>query len=507
MPNRPPRNASRSLLIGGVAFSLLFLFLLFSGRLSSASSAAQVDQFRIGERLTYAVDFGKLNNVAYVELFTASKGRIGETEAVELRARVKTLDLLSAAFYLVDESRTIYAAPDSGLPLYIARTQYIGGLPRENIQNYLSAPTVNYDIVTLIYKIRQAQAAGSFNLYEDDKVYPVTFQVTATERIKTDAGEFDTNVYSVQSEYLVELGIRDLRIYLSTDEAKIPAGIRFRTKKGEFRARIASIQNIEPPAEPVPTPAPISTPRPTPAPTATPRPYVDNLPLSEDLSFVLGETLEYRLTMGGQPSGSFVLQALERRQVQGEDLLLLSATVTDAPNGSPFAKGDAIRALVNPDTLGPKKFEIAMSGSLANLSQTATFDARTNTIAYRGANRVDAPVGTHSVLSLLYAMRSFNLKPSKDTSNPVNDTRVAVFWENKPTVFFLRPSEAGLLTLQGGEKVSAQQVTVTTNVPALDALNIKVWLSNDARRVPLKFSLGRYHAELVSDRVIPPRAQ
>ncbi len=118
-----------------------------------------------------------------------------------------------------------------------------------------------------------------------------------------------------------------------------------------------------------------------------------------------------------------------------------------------------------------------------------------------GTPAVEVPVGTHSILSLLYAVRSFNLKPSKDTTAPVNDTRVAVFWENRPYVFTLRPETADLITQQG-EKVSAQLVTVKTGNPQLDALNIKIWLSNDDRRFPLRISAGVYQADLVSNSVL-----
>jgi hypothetical protein len=102
-------------------------------------------------------------------------------------------------------------------------------------------------------------------------------------------------------------------------------------------------------------------------------------------------------------------------------------------------------------------------------------------------------------LSLIYAVRSFNLKPSKDTYNPINDTRVAVFWENKPYIFTLRPSTAEIIDIKG-MKISAQLISVNTGNPQLDSLNIKVWLSNDSRRLPLRFSAGQYQADLISEK-------
>lgn len=492
------------LLSGALALPAV-LFALSVASWAYPTQTEAVHAFKIGERLTYTVGFEKFSNAAYAELYTVSRGKIGDAEVVELRSRIKTLDFLSAAFYLVDESRTIYATPDTGMPLYIARTQNIGGLPKETIQNNLSAPTGNYDLITMIYRIRQSEGSGSFNIFEGERAYPVTFQLTGNEKVKTDAGEFDTTTHSVQCEYFTEIGMRELRINLSTDEAKVPVAIRFRTNKGEFRARVASIQNVEPQVEPVPTPVPISTPRPPPVPTPTPRSYIDNQPLSPDLSFVLGETLEYRISAGGQPVGTFVLQAAERRQFQAADSLLLSAVVTDASNaGGLFSKNDSIRAQVNPETLSPRKLDINLTGSLSSLNQSVLFDERTNIIAFKGSGQVESPAGTHSILSLLYALRSFNLKPSRDSTNPINDTRVAVFWESRPYIFTLRPSPADIITLNG-VKVSAQLVAITTQHPQLDSLNIKIWLSNDERRVPLRFSAGPYQADLISDKIVTPR--
>lgn len=459
--------------------------------------------FRVGERLTYTVDFEKFSNVAYAELYTVSRGKIGDIEAIELRGRAKTLDFVSAAFYLVDESRNIFATPE-GVPVYITRIRNIGGLPRETIQNNLATPTGNFDLVTMIHKIRHSEGSGSFTIFENERAYPVTFSVTGSEKIKADAGEFETTLISVQCEYFTEVGLKDFRINLSTDEAKIPVAVRFKMPKGEFRAKIASIQNVEQ-VDPSPTPAPVltTTPKPTPTPTPTPRAYEDNQPLLPELSFDLGETLEYRVLSGAEPIGSFTLKAAERKRAMGVDSLLLTATATDAGGGM-FAKGDSIKALVNPDTLAPRKLDISLTGPMANLNQSVMFDERSNMIMFSGTGQIEAPVGTHSILSLVYAIRSFNLKPSKDTSNPINDTRVAVFWENRTYIFTLRPSNAEIMSWRG-EKISAQLISISTGNPVLDAQNIKIWLSNDERRLPIKFQIGRYSAELVSERTIAPR--
>ena len=151
------RTGSFLRLLALAFLSVLFLHGMMPVRSVEAETAGS---FKVGERLTYTVGFEKFSNVAYAELHTVSRGKIGDVEAVELKARVKTLDFLSAAFYLVDEARVIFASPETGVPLYINKTRYVGGLPKESIQNNLNAPTGNFDLVTMIYKIRFSDSSG-----------------------------------------------------------------------------------------------------------------------------------------------------------------------------------------------------------------------------------------------------------------------------------------------------------------------------------------------------------
>lgn len=465
--------------------------------------------FRVHERITYNVSFGRAFNAAYAEIYAVSRGKLGGKDAVELRSKIKTLNLTSAAFYLLDQSRTTFAAADSGLPLYVLKTSTDGVAPVETIDNYLQAPTSNYDFLTMLYAARESNGSGTFNMQEDGKTHSVVFAPGASEKIKTDAGEFDTTVSSVQSEFFTQNGISDVRINFTSDEDAIPVVIRLKTAKGEFRATVASIQMIEPEGEPTPVATPVPTPLtiPTPRPTPSPTPNNDNQPLLPELSFVLGETLEYAISAGGQPVGNFILQAKERKlNTAGQDGLLLTATVSAATGQGTglFKPGDMVRTIVNPDTLSPQQIDVRFTGSLASLNQMAVFDQRTGAVIFGNTNRMEAPVGTHSMLSLLYAIRSFNLKPSKDAQNPVNDTRVAVFWDDRPYIFTLRPSDATLITLRG-EKISAQLVSINTGNPQLDQLGIKIWLSNERSRLPLRFTVGPYQADLIAESIVTPK--
>ena len=485
----------RLTLLGGL--SSAFVFLIVSVVMVGAQSPPN---FRVGEKLTYNISFGKFADGGYAELYVVSRGKLGSKDAVEIRSRMKTAGLVSSSFLLLDENRTVFVSPDTGMPLYIRRVTNDGPLPKDTVNNYLTDVVSHFDLITLIYKAREAGIPGTYTFLEGEQLYTAGFQNTAAEKVKTDAGDFDTTVTTVQSEFLAVNGIKDLRINFTADDNRIPVLFRFKTAKGEFRASLASVHVDEPPPTvkptPVPTPIAAATPAATPRPSPSPAQYVENVPLSTELGFQLGETLAYNISSGGKPIAVATLEAKERKLFQKKDSLLLTATITGTESGNrTFSLGDSIKAQVDPETLAPRWFEGKFGASLLSLNQTVTFDQRNGNIAFGGTSPIDSPIGTHSLLSLIYAMRSFNLKVSKDPANPVNDTRVAVFWQTKPYVFTLRPSNPADISLNG-ENVSAQLITVNTGNPQLDALAIKVWLGTTSR-VPLRFSVGTFQADLI----------
>lgn len=486
---------------------LFFLMILSAGAFRE-KTAAQATTFKVGEKLTYSISYNRFQNAGYAEIHVVSRGKLNDKEAVELSGRIKTNEFVSAAYYFWDEARTTFASPGSGLPLYIRKISGVSVLPEEKILNFLENPTVSYDLLTLIYRVRSF-GSGSYSMYENEKVYTVNAQITATEKVKIGAGEFETNVFTIQSDFFTEKGFSEVRVNFSADEEKIPVMVRFKAGRGEFRFSLASIQNIEEDPSPTPTPIPTPLPAATPKPTPVPPKYIDNQPLSADLPFVLGETLEYRISANGRRIGTILLQAKERKEFIGindqkQDSLLLTATVTQLERNVEILRvNDSMRAQVDPVSLQPQQFEIKFTGTLSGLSQVVRFNQEQGLAFFDGANQAQIPVNTHSLLSLAYAIRAFNLKPSPTPANPVNETKVSVFYGNQFYVFTLRPSNAELINLRG-EKVPAQLITIITGNPTLDSLNLRLWLSNEKRRTPLRLSLGNYQLDLVAEKIVRP---
>ena len=345
--------------------------------------------FRIGEKLTYSISYGKIPNAGYAETHVISRGKLSGKDAVEIRAKVKTVDLVSAAFLLFDESRTVFAAPDTGLPLYVSTNSNERAIPKETINNYLTKPTSNYDLLTLIFRAREAGGIGTFPLVEAEQFYTASFQGSVSEKVKTDAGEFDTTVSTVQSDFFASAGIKEVKINFSSDEHRVPVLIRLKTPRGEFRIALSAIVLPEPEA-PTPTPTPVSSPKPTATPSPTPPSYIDNVALSPELGFQLGESLDYRLTNDGKPIGQLTLNARERKLFEKADSLLLTATISGIEAGTDDLRlGESATAQVDPETLAPTRLEAKFTSTLAGLRQTVTFDKRSGGISFDGKTTID----------------------------------------------------------------------------------------------------------------------
>jgi hypothetical protein len=474
------------------------------GALDGVAAQTTTGRFRIGEKLTYGLAFGKFTNAGYAELSVVSGGKLSGRDAVELRSKIKTLEMVSAAFFQIDENRVVYVAPDTGMPIYIVNTDNSGPLPRVAVIDYLAQPASHLDLISLIYKVRESNGNGTLSFMEKDQVF--TAALTPLERpenVRTEAGFFDTTAIMVQSEFLTAQGISNFKINLSVDEFHVPVLVRFRTPKGEFRISLTSIGLPEAVVTP-PVMVPI-TPTSTPIvvkPVPTPDASLDNRPLSPELGFQLGESLDYHVTSNGIPAGVITLSAKERRSFQNADSMLLTATVTRVyPGAQALRLGDGARVQVDPNTLAPQWLETKFATALPGFNQTVTFDTKNGGFSIAGDKPGDGPIGTHNIISLIYAMRSFHLKPSKDPANPVNDTRVAVFWESRPYIFTLRPSMPEDITING-EKVTAQLININTGNPQLDAFAPKVWLATDSR-VPLRFTAGSYQADLLTQVIKP----
>src|SRR6185369_14665958 len=113
------KNFTRFCLVVFLGAAAFFVLKSVSAQSLEKTENLSPTPFRIGEKLTYTVSFGRIKNAGFAEVYVVSRGKLDGRDAVELHSKFKTNELVSAAFYLLDETRTTFASADTGLPLYI----------------------------------------------------------------------------------------------------------------------------------------------------------------------------------------------------------------------------------------------------------------------------------------------------------------------------------------------------------------------------------------------------
>src|SRR5256885_5630802 len=111
---------------GKVSFSrklALFLFVVFIPCLtvaqqadSTASLPFNAAAYRIGERLTYNVNYASFVSAAHVELLVASRGKFFGREGIQLRAHVETSGVVNVALLSINNDYTTVVYSENGLP-------------------------------------------------------------------------------------------------------------------------------------------------------------------------------------------------------------------------------------------------------------------------------------------------------------------------------------------------------------------------------------------------------
>jgi hypothetical protein len=112
-----------------------------------------------------------------------------------------------------------------------------------------------------------------------------------------------------------------------------------------------------------------------------------------------------------------------------------------------------------------------------------------------GKERIDIPIGTHDLVSTFYSIRTFDLWPPKQNA-------ISIMATTLPRSLLVKSQRRDTIEL-GGQKISAIMVTLTlpTDDPQSDRLQIRVWIGDDARHLPLRITavtqLGPVRADLV----------
>lgn len=480
---------------------------------TSASEPFSPAPYRVGERLTYNVSFSNFIAAAHVEVFVAARGTFFDREGIKLIGRVQTNGVVSAALFAINNEYTAYVDPATGQPFHVEQTIRQGSRTAQTSADF-SQPAANgsvpaksnfslpgaYDFVSAVYRLRALPLANGTSytvaMNDEHQNYRVDLRVTGRTTINTSAGSFSALVSQVRIKNETQGDSYSLKVHFSDDQRHIPLLITTRISTGNLEIELAGSTFIAPPvaiATPTPTPTPGIPP--VKPPVATPNTPANDDAALKDLPFKVGEQLNYRLFLPNIPApvATATFQVRARSKYFDHDGLLftVNAQTTNALQKL-FVASDTMSSYVDPKTLLPFRTEFSFSEGRHRDAGKLTISQEYGNATSDKGEKIEIPIGTHDYLSYFYVVRTFNLAPKKRNA-------ISILVNNKPKTLFIDVLKIENVQI-GTESIPAILIALTTDDPQPDKFQLRGWISNDKRRLPLRFTamteLGLVRADL-----------
>ena len=477
--------------------------------------------YRLGERLTYNVEFSHYASAAHIEMFVAARGTFFDRDGIQLRAHVETVGIVNAALLSINNDYTTYVDPQTGLPYRAQRVVREAGRSSEAERDYNQPAGTDaipsklrtaeslgtFDLLSALYRVRSLpltdRSSYLMTVQHEGEQYRAEVKVIGRELIKTNVGSFNTIIARVNVKNSRDYNIQ---VYFSDDERHVPVRIVAEVQAGEIRADLAGSELTLP--EPIQSSSPTPPTKTDPRPSPTPRKpgQVPALPPGatseqslKDVPFKIGEQLTYQVYLASnaqQPVGAITLTLKARGRYFNRDGLLFSVTAqTTGPGARVFPVNDQITSYVDPTTLLPFRTELNLSEGKYHYTRAYNLDQNRGAAVSDNKERIDIPVGTHDLISTFYSIRTLDLWPPKQSA-------LSIMATSQPRTLLVKSQRRETIEV-GNQKINAIMVTLVlaADDPQGDKMQIRVWIGDDSRRLPLRIMavtpLGPVRADLV----------
>jgi len=505
---------------------LVSLTCTIAAQQSSASAPAPFNPaaYRVGERLTYNVAFSNFVSAGHIELFVAGRGTFFNREGIQLRAHVETSGIVNAALLSLNNDYTTYVDPQTGLPYRAQQVVREAGRTSEAARDYNQPAGTDalpsklrtgespgtYDLVSALYRMRAMPLADGDSYFitvvNEGQQYSAEVRVIGRQLIKTNVGSFSTIVTRVNVKNSHDY---KLRVYFSDDERHVPVLLTAKHPEGEIRAELAGSEltvpepapktNVTQPVKTGPQESPVTgNPRLPESGQSPPTGNTTTAPMA-DVPFKIGEQLAYQVYLAStaEPVGTITFALKARGRYFNRDGLLFSATAQTTPPGSLiFQVSDQINSYVDPTTLLPFRAELKLIEGRYRTTRGYNLDQNRGAAVADSKERIDIPVGTHDLISAFYAIRTFDLRPSKRNA-------ISIMATSQPRTLFVESQRRETIEL-GSQKISAIMVTLTTDDPQGDRMQIRMWIGDDARHLPLRIAAVTQFGAVRADLILAP---
>jgi hypothetical protein len=472
--------------------------------------------YRVGERLTYDISFAQFVSAAHAELFVAGRGRYFDRDGVQLRAHVETSGVVNVALLGINNDYTTFIDAASGLPYRTQQVVREAGRTSEASTDYNQPAGTGaipaklhagefpgvFDLLSAVYRLRAMPlsegVAYSITVRNEGQDYQADVRVIDRTLIKTNVGSFNTLVVKVTAK---NSHLDNIRVYLSEDEWHVPVLVTAKHSDGEIRAELAASELTTPLLSAVPTPQ--ITIRPTDG-TSVVNNSKPNAPVSTNgnagpplnLPFKVGEQLNYQVYLGSspQPAGTLHFELASRGRYFNRDGLLFTATAqTTGAGARAFYVNDKYSSYVDPETLVPFRTEMNLAEGKWRTTRGYNIDQDRGAVTTDKKQRIEIPIGTHDLISLIYAIRTFDLSPPKRNA-------ISILAIDQTRTLFVTSQRRETIEI-AGQQISAFLLTLASDDGTADRFQLRMWVGDDSRHLPLRISavtpLGPVRADLV----------
>lgn len=214
----------------------------------------------VGERLNYDVSWSDFIVAGELTLETKDRRSFDGVDGFHVSAQAQSVGLVSAVVYKVNDIYESFLSAATLQPFRAEKNSRRGKkrqqasitidqqhrTARLSDGRTIEIPSDTYDLAGLIFAIRAMDLTQGrsrvFNVLEEDKLYKISVEPEANERITTPAGTFD----AIRLTTKTIGGGRDsnlynLKLYITNDARRLPVQITAEPSWGSVRVRLTSV--------------------------------------------------------------------------------------------------------------------------------------------------------------------------------------------------------------------------------------------------------------------------
>ncbi|MDX2040157.1 MAG: DUF3108 domain-containing protein [Acidobacteriota bacterium] len=485
---------------------------------------------RVGERLVYNVAFSEFAVAGRIELEVVEQGNFFGQDSFQIRTKAESLGQVRSLFGDIDHQYTAYVNPRTAIPYRVVSSVRQGKTQTDDTvifdqskgqatfsdESSISISQGAFDLTSLIYALRlrgiPETGKQKFSALLGREVVEFEAVHKGKEQLVTQTGTYTATqikLYPQNKKYKKYRGY----VWFSDDMQRLPVAAKATTPFGELRVDLTSATISTPNATPLAkikewmdesgnprSPGsgsagggmPGNGNKPTividpPGTKAATNGAVDP---ARNLPFNVGERLNYDVSWGKLPSVGKVSFEVRQQGMLGANRVFefYGEASTIGAARSLISVNDQISSFVSVDSLLPVKTDLRLREGRRTKMTSATYDWSKKSAALSSGTSVQIQPGTLDLLSLYYVIRSADLKVGKTFSFP--------FLDANHRLRFVKVNVVKQDSIGGPMGTRDTLQLDILNPDPSPMLLAQVWVSNDAKRLPLYFVTATRFGEL-----------